>query len=112
MFVIVKKIKFENLILWELLFCYFSLVHMCNKYHIVGIFAGENFHKFSGLGAILERFLLRKFSLSTTVLLSMGMSLSFPTIRESFNRENLNFSNSRNFPPEKDSRYTVYVLCM
>ena len=33
--------------------------------------------------------------------------LSFPTIRESLNRENLIFSNSRKFSPTKDSRYTV-----
>ena len=31
----------------------------------------------------------------------------FPTIRESFNRKNLNFSNSRKFSLAKDSRYTV-----
>ena len=34
--------------------------------------------------------------------------LSFPTIHESFNRENRTISNWRKFSPSKDSRYTVY----
>ena len=41
----------------------------------------------------------------------MDVSLSFPTIHESFNRENSTFSNSRKFLPAKVSRYTV-VPCI
>ena len=37
----------------------------------------------------------------------MGVSLSFPAIRKSFNRDNLTVSNSRKFSPAKDSRCTV-----
>ena len=37
----------------------------------------------------------------------MGVSLLFPTIHGSFNRENPTFSNSQKFSPLKDSRYTV-----
>ena len=46
----------------------------------------------------------------------MGVSLSFLTIRESFNRENPTFSNLLKFSPTKVSRYMVdchppCVLC-
>ena len=45
--------------------------------------------------------------MSTVAFLSMGVSLVFPTIRESINRKNSSFSNSRKFSPAKDSRYIV-----
>ena len=57
-------------------------------------FTGENFREFHGFGPIRESFNPQKFSLSTVASLSMGVSLSFPTIRKSFNHENPTFSNS------------------
>ena len=51
-----------------------------------------------------------KFSLSTVALLSMGVSLSLPTICKNFNHENSPFSNLQKFSPTKDSRYTVILV--
>ena len=68
------------------------------SYRIAESFTGKNFRKFRGFGPIRESFNLHKFSLSTAVSLSMGVSLSFC---ECFNRENLTFSTSRKFSPAK-----------
>ena len=78
--------------------------HRQFEYHIAGIFHGWKLTQSLQFRGNSWKFWL------TVASLSMGMSLSFPTIRESFKRKNPTFSNSRKFSPAKDSRYTVAVV--
>ena len=79
-------------------------------YRIAGIFRGWKLLRISRFRGNSRKFYPRKFSLRTAASLSMGVSSSFPTIRESFNRENPTFSNSQVFLPTKDSRHMVYHI--
>ena len=79
-------------------------------YRIAGIFRGWKLSRISWFRGNSWKFWPRKFSSSTAAPLSMGVSLSFLAIRESFNHENSTFSNSQKFSPTKDSRYAVCFL--
>ena len=68
----------------------------------------KTFTNFTVLGQFAN-VLTAKFFIEYGGVIINGVSLSFPTNRKSFNRENPTFNNLRKFSPAKDSRYTVCI---
>ena len=78
-----------------------------SNYGIAGIFCRWKLLRISRFQGKSREFYPRNFSLSMAASLLMGVSLLFPTLRKSFESQNLTFSNLHRFLPVKDSRYTV-----